>query len=40
MLIYIVNLLTRKCELVWELLGVNEIVNGRYALHGHPKKDF
>ena len=40
LLIYIVNLLMRKCELVWLSLEVNEIIYWLYVLQGHAEKGF
>ena len=37
---YIMNLLTRNCELVRLPLEANEIIYWLNVLQGHPKKDF
>ena len=37
---YIMNLLTRKCELVRLPLEANEIIYWLNVSQGHPKKDF
>ena len=39
-LIYIVDLLTRNCELVWLPLQVNAIIYWWYVSQGHPEMDF
>ena len=40
LLIYIVDLLMRKCQLIWLALEVNEIIYWLYVLQGHAEKGF
>ena len=39
-MIYVVHLLTRKCETVWLPLDVNELIYWRYVLEGHFEREF